>query len=221
MHFPLCVGCMCDGTMFSFVCALPSTASAEGCPFLFGRFTGTTAQSDFSSACVPAVRFMVFADRPWSSDQGVLGDLPVLVQVVSQRARVLRLRRTDIHLRIAWLPCCLPPLGRSRHPDPSAFRSSIAPPTGTSGLRFMKHLAMFPARLEARMGSLFSFPVGLLHPLQNAGLARRSPICRQSIRQARWWLSSWHLDGIDEYGGVGTVGNPGECIVDRVGCVFR
>jgi hypothetical protein len=28
--------------------ALPSPASAEGCPFLFGRFNGTTAQSDFS-----------------------------------------------------------------------------------------------------------------------------------------------------------------------------
>jgi hypothetical protein len=37
------------------------------------------------------------------------GDLPVLVHVVSQRARVLRLRRTDSPLAIAWLPCCLPP----------------------------------------------------------------------------------------------------------------
>ena len=71
MLFPLCVGCMCDGTMFSFVCALPSTASAEGRPPLFGCFTGTTAQSDFSSPCMSAVRFMA-ADRPRSSDQGVL-----------------------------------------------------------------------------------------------------------------------------------------------------
>jgi len=31
---------------------------------------------------------------------------------------------------------------------------------------------MYPARLEARMESLFSFPVGLLHPLQHAGLSR-------------------------------------------------
>jgi len=29
------------------------------------------------------------------------------------------------------------------------------------------------------MESLFSFPVGLLHPLQHAGLARRSPNCRR------------------------------------------
>jgi hypothetical protein len=30
------------------------------------------------------------------------------------------------------------------------------------------------------MDSLFSFPVGLFHPLQHAGLSRRSPIGRQS-----------------------------------------
>src|SRR5207245_685439 len=69
---------------------------------------------------------------------------------------------------------------RSRHPDPSAFRSSIAPPTGTSGLRFTRHLTVPPARLEARMESLFSFPVGLFHPLQHAGLSRRTPSGRQS-----------------------------------------
>src|SRR5439155_514461 len=34
------------------------------------------------------------------------------------------------------------------------------------------------ARLEARMESLFSFPVGLFHPLQHAGLSRRTPVCR-------------------------------------------
>src|ERR1700731_336778 len=34
------------------------------------------------------------------------GDLPVLVHVVSQRARVLRLRRTETTTRdLAWLPC--------------------------------------------------------------------------------------------------------------------
>ena len=48
MRFPLCVGCMLDGTMFSSVCALPSPTSAEGCPSLFGWFIGTTAQSDCS-----------------------------------------------------------------------------------------------------------------------------------------------------------------------------
>src|SRR5262249_8506632 len=41
-------------------------------------------------------------------------------------------------------------------------------------LRFAQHLTMSPARLEARMDSLCSFPVGLSHPLQHAGLSRRS-----------------------------------------------
>ena len=85
-------------------------------------------------------------------------DLPVLVHVVSQRARVLRLRRTEQPLAnsvAAVLPSSISE--RSRHPDPSAFRSSIARPTGTSGLRFTRHLAVPPARLEARMESLSPF----------------------------------------------------------------
>src|SRR5262245_21471848 len=40
---------------------------------------------------------------------------------------------------------------------------------------------MSPARLEARMDSLFSFPVGLFHPLQHAGLSRRSPYNRETV----------------------------------------
>src|SRR5271166_746595 len=88
------------------------------------------------------------------------GDLPVLVHVVSQRARVLRLRRTGQPLAFnaaAVLPSSISE--GSRHPDPSAFRSSIARPTGSSGLRFRGQLTLSPARLEARMESLFSFPV--------------------------------------------------------------
>src|ERR1019366_8923945 len=57
--------------MFSLVCALPSPASAEGCPSLFGWFTGTTAQSDFSCTFASAVRFMAFADGSWPVDQDV------------------------------------------------------------------------------------------------------------------------------------------------------
>jgi hypothetical protein len=57
--------------MFSSICALPSPASAEGCPSLFGWFTGTTAQSDFSCTFASAVRFMAFADRSWPVDQDV------------------------------------------------------------------------------------------------------------------------------------------------------
>src|SRR5450756_1892328 len=57
--------------MFSSNCALPSPASAEACPSLFGWFTGTTAQSDFPCTFASAVRFMAFADRSWPVDQDV------------------------------------------------------------------------------------------------------------------------------------------------------
>ena len=42
------------------------------CLPLFGRFTGITAQSDFSSTCMSAVRHEAFADRPSSVDEGAL-----------------------------------------------------------------------------------------------------------------------------------------------------
>src|SRR6202790_5303268 len=50
--------------------------------------------------------------------------LPVLVHVVSQRARVLRLRRTDCSLAIgAKQPWCLPPSGKSRRPGFAFFEA--------------------------------------------------------------------------------------------------
>jgi len=35
------------------------------------------------------------------------------------------------------------------------------------------------------MESLFSFPVGLFHPLQHAGLSRRTPSCRRHVQNRR------------------------------------
>src|SRR5947209_14114167 len=165
--------------MFSVVGALPSPASAEACASLFDWFTGTTAQSDFSCTCMSAVRFMAFADRSCSFEQDV--------QEISRFSCMLFLsvpgfldyagpKQPFANYVAAVLPSSISE--RSRRPDPSAFRSSIARPTGTSGLRFRGQLTQSPARLEARMESLFSFPVGLFHPLQHAGLSRRTPHCR-------------------------------------------
>src|SRR6266550_2579259 len=69
------------------VCALPSPASAEGRPSLFGWFIGTTAQSGLLlhvhvRRSVYGLRGPVLIRRPRRA-----GDLPVLVHVVSQRAR--------------------------------------------------------------------------------------------------------------------------------------
>ncbi len=60
---PLSVGLVLDLTTFSLRHALPSPASAEGFPSLFGRFTGTTAWSDSSEAYMSAVRLSTFSDR--------------------------------------------------------------------------------------------------------------------------------------------------------------
>src|ERR1700682_6072237 len=61
------------------------------------------------------------------------GDLPVLVHVVSQRARVLRLRRTDSPLAFS-VAAVLPSSHSDCNQDPAlrALRSSIAPPTDAS-----------------------------------------------------------------------------------------
>src|SRR5438876_2013837 len=49
--------------MFSLARALSSSASVEDRSSLFGRFTGTTARSDSSGTCLPAVRLIAFSDR--------------------------------------------------------------------------------------------------------------------------------------------------------------
>src|ERR1035441_2627851 len=102
------------------------------------------------------------------------GDLPVLVHVVSQRARVLRLRRTGQPLAsnaAAVLPSSYS--SGSRHPDLAFFEAqSPRPPMPRSTLRHTPRDVSRKTR--GQDGVAFSFPVGLLHPLQHAGLARRT-----------------------------------------------
>jgi hypothetical protein len=47
------------------------------------------------------------------------------------------------------------------------------------------------------MDSLLSFPVGLFHPLQHAGLSRRSPGCRQYTRNVPGSIRVAHLSGAE------------------------
>src|ERR1700682_1571503 len=87
--------------------------------------------------------------------------------------------QTD-HSRLTWLSCCLPPLGMESASCSIGFSKLNSPAHQYLCLRFKRYLAISPARLEARMDSLLSFPVGLFHPLQHAGLSRRSPSGRPS-----------------------------------------
>jgi hypothetical protein len=80
----------------------------------------------------------------------------------------------DNHSRITWLPCCLPPLGTESPSCTIGFSKLNSPAHLYTCLRFSRHLAMSPCKTRGQDGFATSFPVGLLHPLQHAGLARSS-----------------------------------------------
>src|SRR5713101_4035168 len=171
--------------MFSFVCALPSPTSAEGCPPLFGWFTGSTAQSDFSGTCVSAVWFMAFADRPCSSDQGVLEISRFSCMLFLSVRGFLDYAGPTVHSRLAWLPCCLPP---TRNEVGILIYGLFAaqlprPPMPLSTLQETSRDVS--SKTRGQDGFATSFPVGLLHPLQHAGLSRRSPVCPSSWKNSR------------------------------------
>ena len=69
--------------------------------------------------------------------------------------------------------------GRLLRKSIRAFRSSIAPPTDAS-VYAQETSRDVPSKTRGLDGFATSFPVGLLHPLQHAGLSRRSPVCPSS-----------------------------------------
>src|SRR5664279_5362138 len=115
------------------------------------------------------------------NDRRRAGDLPVLVHVVSQRALVLRLRRTGQPLAsnaAAVLPSSYS--SGSRHPVLAFFEAqSPRPPMPRSTLRNTPRDVSRKTR--GQDGVAFSFPVGLLHPLQHAGLSRRTTRNAQTV----------------------------------------
>jgi hypothetical protein len=63
----------------------------------------------------------------------------------------------DNHSRLARLPCCLPPTRNEVGILIYGLSQLNSPAHRCLCLRFKKHLAMSPARLEARMDSLLPF----------------------------------------------------------------
>src|SRR6185295_12494081 len=139
----------------------------------------TTAQSDFSCTFMSAVRFMAFADRSWSVDQGVLEISRFSCMLFLSVRGFSDYAGPTVHSRLAWLPCCLPPtrnevgilifgLFAAQLPRPPVPLSTLQEtPRGV------------PSKTRGQDGFATSFPVGLLHPLQHAGLTRRTPSCPQ------------------------------------------
>src|SRR6516165_4780629 len=86
------------------------------------------------------------------------------------------------HSRFTWPPCCLPP---TRNEVGILIYGLFAaqsprPPMPLSTLQETPRDVS--SKTRGQDGFATSFPVGLLHPLQHAGLSRRSPVCRSSAR---------------------------------------
>src|SRR6266550_7318086 len=62
-----------------------------------------------------------------------------------------------VHSRLAWLPCCLPPTRNEVGILIYGFSQLNSPAHRCLCLRFKRHLAVSPARLEVRMDSLLPF----------------------------------------------------------------
>src|SRR3981189_2628206 len=89
-----------------------------------------------------------------------------------------------IHSRLAWLPCCLPP---TRNEVGILIYGLFAaqwprPPMPLSTLQETPRGG--PSKTRGQDGFATSFPVGLWHPLQHAGLSRRSPGCPLTVRNS-------------------------------------
>src|SRR5467141_1047190 len=88
-----------------------------------------------------------------------------------------------VHSRLAGLPCCLPP---TRNEVGILIYGLFAaqsprPPMPPSTLQETPRDV--PSKTRGQDGFATSFPVGLLHPLQHAGLSRRSQSCPSSGRR--------------------------------------
>src|ERR1022692_418599 len=161
--------------MFSLVRALPSPASAEDCSPLFGWFIGTTAQSDFSGACMLALWLWAFANRSRSCCDRDAPEISrfscmlfLSVPGFLDYAGPTGHSRSTATGRIAFLV-----VDRVQRPNSGFFEArSPGPPIPLSTLQ--------PAPRDARRktrgqdGFALSFLVGLFHSQQHAGLSRRT-----------------------------------------------
>jgi len=123
-----------------------------------------------------AVRFRAFADRSCSLGQDVQEISRFSCLLFLSVRGFLDYAGPDSPLAVSVV-VVLPSSLRNGVgvPCQTVFSKLNSPAHRCLCLRFKRYLAMSPARLEARMDSLLSFPVGRFHPLQHAGLSWRSP----------------------------------------------
>lgn len=113
--------------------------------------------------------------QAFASRRRRVGDLPVLACYFSASAgsQTWKDRTATRDSRPSMLPS--PSRNGAGGLIRSAFRSSITRPIDAFDLRFEIHLTMCPAKLEVKMESLSSFPLGILPPLQSPTTCRLIP----------------------------------------------
>src|SRR5258707_14929628 len=94
-----------------------------------------------------------------------------------------------VHSRLAWPPCCLPP---TRNEVGILIYGLFAaqsprPPMPLSTLQETSRDVS--SKTRGQDGFATSFPVGLLHPLQHAGLSRRSPVSPSFAKNSKSGIS--------------------------------
>ena len=123
-----CVQCTFCWSAFPPARLLPSTASAAGCPALFGGFAGTTSLSDFLGSFIFGLRLGPSRRGRRHHYRRRPEDLPVPVQRGSARAWGLRPRRAAAALAI-FVPQRVAFRRREERRRPGLrFRGSIASP---------------------------------------------------------------------------------------------
>src|ERR1035437_7682450 len=136
------------------------------------RFTGTTAQSDSSSAYMSGLRLVAFPDRPAGAGAKEVSRFSCILFLGVPG--VFDYAGPGVGSRITPPAGVAFPLTEKGRRPVLSFRSSIAQPTDASV--YASPAASRRPVQDSRSGwSRFSFPVGLFHPLQHAGLPRRTP----------------------------------------------
>jgi len=142
----------------------------------------TTARSDSSAAYMSGLWFLTFPDRSARADTTEASRFSCMLFLdvlgVSDYAGPEADSRSN-----AGAPCGLP-FNFTRSPPGSAFSKLNTQPTDASV--YASPAASRRPTQDSRSGWIrYSFPVGLFHPLQHAGLSRRTLTTPLGFRQFR------------------------------------
>src|ERR1039457_2271256 len=125
---------------------------------------------------------MAFADRPSLTNEGVL-EISRFSCILFHGVRgFLDSAGPDSHSRITRLRVAFPLLRMESASCSSAFSKLNRPAHRCLRTTLQETPRDDPCKTRGQDGFATSFPVGLLHPLQHAGLSRRSPVCRSLAR---------------------------------------